>query len=78
MLDAIDAIPEKYPGSALSGRHLDVCLRQLAVSRHNRDQRHFLMSLLAYAALNRQKEMVDLLIGRKASKNADHAPKNRR
>ena len=68
LLDGINAIPEKYPQSALSGRHLDICLGQLAISRHSRDRCHFFMTLLAYAALNSQKEMVDLLVERKASK----------
>ena len=68
LLDSISAVPDKYPKIILGDRILDVCLDQLVVSKHTRDRCHFFMSLLAYAALNNQKEMVDKLVERKACK----------
>ena len=68
MLDSICAVPDKHPKILLGDRILDVCWSQLVVSKHTRDRCHFLMSLLAYAALNDQKEMVDKLVERQACK----------
>ena len=52
----------------LRNRYLDVCIRQVVVSRHKRVRCYYYMSLMAYAAIHSQKAIVDLLINKKASK----------
>ena len=64
-LDGMRAVSERY---ALGDRCVDVCMRQSVVSRHTRLRCSIYMSLLAYAGLQNQREMVDILIERKACK----------
>ena len=68
-LDDMSAFFAKYPRIALGDRFLDVCIKKtVVISRHTRVRCHHYMSLLAYAALYNYKEMVDVLIERKACK----------
>ena len=68
-LDDMSAFFAKHPRIALSDRYLDVCIKKtVVVSRHTRVRCYHYMSLLAYAALYNHKEMVDILIERKACK----------
>ena len=67
-LDGISAVTDTYPRSQFSNRYFDLCLGQSVVSRHTRLRCTFFMSLMAYAAIHNQKEMVELLINKKASK----------
>ena len=68
-LDDMRKFFAKYPPSPLSEGHLDVCIRQqVVISKHTRMRCFHFMSLLAAAVLYNQKEMVDILIERKACK----------
>lgn len=67
-LDGISAVIERYPRRDINNRYFDLCLGQSVVSRHTRLRCTIFLSLMAYAAIHNQKEMVDLLIKKKASK----------
>ena len=50
-------------------RYLDVCIRQVVVSKHKRVRCYYYMSLLAYAAIHNRQKIVDILIKGNASKS---------
>lgn len=61
-----DDCPETSRG--LSSRYLDICIRQVVVSKHKRVRCYYYMSLLAYAAIHNQTAIVDILIKKNACK----------
>ena len=63
-LDEMRAESETF---GLGDRCMDVCMHQSVVSRHTRLRCSIYMSLLAHAALQNQREMVDILIEKNAS-----------
>ena len=65
-LDGMRAVSERC---GLGDRCVDVCMHQSVVSRHTRLHCSIFMSLLAYAALQNQRQMVEILIGKEACKS---------
>ena len=63
-----DVFKDNPSNSALNDGFIDVCIVSPVVSRHTRRRCYYFMSLLAYAAIQSQKTMVDILIARNASK----------
>ena len=68
MHTALQTEESEQSALALRSRYLDICIRQVAMSRHRRVRCYYCMSLMAYAAIHSQKAIVDILIDKKASK----------
>ena len=67
-INSLDSMRSVSSNCDVKERFLDVCIKQEVVSRHTRVRCCYYMSLLAYAGINNQKDMVDILIKRKACK----------
>ena len=67
MHTAVQSAEDTRSMLALRSRYLDICIRQVVVSRHKRVRCYYYMSLMAYAAIHSQKAIVDILIDMKAS-----------
>ena len=66
--NSMEKLKDSIKNMKKDGGYLDVCYLQSEFSLKKRENTHFYMTLLSYAAVHGQKEMVEVLLHRGASK----------